>query len=107
MRAFLSRSERSRFTVGLEKAVTSRGIYSSPNRSSTSVASFSSASSAFIAGDVDDDGIALGGAEHHQAHDRRAADLVAVLFDLDGRIQAAGEIDELRAGPSVETRAGW
>src|SRR5690348_3608018 len=52
--------------------------------------------------DMDDDRIAHGGAEHHQTHDRRAADAVAVLLDLDLGVDLAGDIDELGACPGVE-----
>ena len=41
-------------------------------------------------------------AEHHQAHDRGSADPVAVLLDLDHRVDFAGEVDELGARPGVE-----
>src|SRR4029078_10956044 len=51
---------------------------------------------------MDDDRVAFGGAEHHQAHDRCAADPVAVLLDLDRGIDFAGEVDELGARPGVE-----
>jgi hypothetical protein len=96
-RAFLSRSARSRLTVGLEKAVIWRGItfqrrrleacagldhQSSPKRSSTSAASASRLVGAVAFG-VDGDRVAHRRAEHHQAHDRGAADPAAVLLDLD------------------------
>src|SRR5438067_8594973 len=55
-----------------------------------------------IALDVDDDRIAHCRAEHHQAHDRRPADAVAVLLDLDLGIDLAGEIDEFGAGAGVK-----
>src|SRR5437762_11900195 len=51
---------------------------------------------------VDDNRVAHRRAEHHQAHDRGAADLAAVLLDLDLRVDFAGEIDELGASPGVE-----
>src|SRR5688572_1818342 len=53
-------------------------------------------------GDMDGDLVAHGGAKHHQAHDRRPAHLVAVLFHLDGGIELRGEVDELGAGPGVK-----
>src|SRR5438552_2337810 len=51
---------------------------------------------------MDHDRIAHCRAEHHQAHDRGAANLVAVLLDLDLRVDLAGKIDEFGAGPGVE-----
>src|SRR5947209_990169 len=51
---------------------------------------------------MDDDRVAHCRAQHHQAHDRSAADPVAVLLDLDLGIDLAGEVDELGAGPGVE-----
>src|SRR5687768_8369498 len=51
---------------------------------------------------MDGDLIAHRRTEHHQPHDRRAADLVAILFHLDGRIELAGEVDELGAGAGVK-----
>ena len=76
-RAFLSRSQRSRLTVGLEKAVTCarHHRHSSPKRSSTSAHELARAPARRRAPvDVDDDRVAHRGAEHHQAHDRGAAD---------------------------------
>src|SRR5437660_8415737 len=55
-----------------------------------------------VALDVDDDRIAHCRAEHHEAHNRGAADAVAVLFDLDFGVDLAGEIDELGARPRME-----
>src|SRR5690606_5566695 len=53
---------------------------------------------------MDGDRIALGGAEHHQAHDRRAVDAAAALFDLDRHAfgQAADEGHEFGAGARVQ-----
>src|SRR5258705_8497610 len=34
--------------------------------------------------------------QHHQAHDRGAADLDAVLLDMDRGIESAGDLDQLR-----------
>src|SRR5690349_9511523 len=53
--------------------------------------------------DMDDDRVALRRAEHHQAHDRRAAHPVAVLLDVDRRVELSGEVDELGACPGVQT----
>ena len=67
----------------LEKAVTWRGINpprTDPRRASTSLSSAASASSPSTWMTMR---VAHRGAQHHQAHDRRAADAVAVLFDLD------------------------
>src|SRR5438270_10997144 len=55
-----------------------------------------------IALDVDDDEIAHRRAKHHQAHDRGAADAVAVLLDFDLGVELAGEVDEFRARSRME-----
>src|SRR4029078_13008482 len=52
--------------------------------------------------DVNDDRVAHRRAEHHQAHDRGAADAVAVLLDLDLRLDLTREFDELGACPCVK-----
>src|SRR3954451_4789896 len=52
--------------------------------------------------DMDGDRVAHRRAEHHQPHDRRPADAVAVLLDLDRGIDAAGEIDEFGARPRMK-----
>src|SRR5438309_6097320 len=52
---------------------------------------------------MDDDRIAHGGAEHHQAHDRCPADAVAVLLDFDRRAELGGKIDELGTRPRMQT----
>src|SRR5207237_3089006 len=51
---------------------------------------------------MDDDAVAHRCSEHHQAHDRRAADAVAVLLDLDPGGKFAGHVDELRARSRME-----
>src|SRR5690348_12954414 len=51
---------------------------------------------------VDDDHVALRRAEHHEAHDRRAAHAVPVLLDVDRGIELGGEVDELGARPGVQ-----
>src|SRR5258708_3709526 len=51
---------------------------------------------------MDGDAVAHRRAEHHQAHDRGAADAVAVLLDLDHGVDLTGEVDEFGAGPGVE-----
>src|SRR3954470_9353551 len=51
---------------------------------------------------MDDDRIAHCRPEHHQAHDRGRADLVAVLLDVDLGVDLTGEIDELGAGPGMQ-----
>src|SRR5690349_14925482 len=52
---------------------------------------------------MDDHRIAHRGTEHHQAHDRRAADSVAVLLDFDLGVEFAGHVDEFSRGPRMET----
>src|SRR6185295_4238594 len=54
------------------------------------------------AGGADRDRVAFRRAEHHQAHDRGAADLVAVLLHLDRGIDLGGDGDELGARPGME-----
>src|SRR5690348_10722016 len=51
---------------------------------------------------MNDDCVADPGAEHHQPHDRRAADLVPVLLDVDHGVDLARKVDELGAGPRME-----
>src|SRR5205085_9314863 len=51
---------------------------------------------------ADGDRVAHRGAEHHQAHDRGAADAAPVLLDLHDGALAGGHGDELGAGPRVE-----
>src|SRR5438067_4134422 len=116
-RAFLSRSERRRLTVSLEKEVTCRGTHSAVIPDDARISSIlakpvldqrqddGESLLGALAGRVDRDRVAHRGAQHHQAHDRGAADPVAVLLDLDGRRQAAGAIDELGACPRVKYAA--
>src|SRR5688500_4429439 len=83
-RAFLSRSERIRLTVSLENAVTCLGTASIfPESLFDQLRQLRQGRFRADSGDVDRDAVVHGRAEHHQAHDRGAADLVAVLFDLD------------------------
>src|SRR5205823_12210061 len=56
----------------------------------------------FRAFDVNDDRIAHCGAEHHQSHDRGAADPMAVLLDLDHGVDLARHVDELGARPRMK-----
>src|SRR5690348_5381766 len=51
---------------------------------------------------MDGDAVAHRSAEHHQAHDRGAAHAVAVLLDLDLRVELACHCDELGARPCVQ-----
>src|SRR5690242_7650159 len=50
----------------------------------------------------DADRVAWAGGKHHQAHDRRAADLDAILLDMDRGVEAAGELDEFRRGACMQ-----
>src|SRR5690606_21614664 len=50
----------------------------------------------------DGDRAAGAGGEHHQAHDRGAADAHPVLLDLDRGVEAADELDELGRGAGVQ-----
>ncbi len=43
--------------------------------------------------------------QHHQAHDRGAADRLAVARHRDGRVEALGALDELRRGARVQALA--
>src|SRR5215213_5552988 len=52
---------------------------------------------------VDDNRVAHRRAEHHQPHDRSAADPAAVLLDLDRGGKAGSEGDEAGAGAGVQT----
>ena len=87
---------------GVGKGGDLAGHHSSPKRSSTSATSFAERFLGIVALDMDDDRVAHRRAEHHQAHDRGAADAVAVLLDLDRGVDLAGEVDELGAGPGME-----
>src|SRR6478672_4633376 len=52
---------------------------------------------------MDDDAVTHRRTKHHQSHDRRSADAVSVLLDLDlGFAELCGEIDELGASPRME-----
>src|SRR5690606_4102431 len=53
------------------------------------------------AGD-DANGASGAGRQHHQAHDRGAADLDAILFHVDRRLVAARHLDELGRGTRVQ-----
>src|SRR3954469_24999883 len=102
-RFFLSRSPRACLTRGLEKAVIWRGtsllfVEQRLDQSAEPVDRLLGAE----AGGADRDRVALGRAKHHQAHDRSAADLVAVLLDLDRGVDLRGDGDELGAGPGME-----
>src|SRR3546814_150433 len=51
---------------------------------------------------ADRDIIALGRAQHHQAHDRSAGHGLPILFDQDFAGQATGKRDELCTGPRMQ-----
>src|ERR1700752_552284 len=40
--------------------------------------------------------------QHQQAHDRRAADLDAILLDMDAGVEDAGNLNELRRGTRMQ-----
>src|SRR5690606_2069051 len=50
----------------------------------------------------DGDGAAGTGGQHHQPHDRGAADAHAVLLDHDRGVVAADELDEAGGSPGVQ-----
>src|SRR3546814_8612369 len=52
---------------------------------------------------ADRDIIALGRAQHHQAHDRSAGHGLPILFDQDFAGQATGKRDKLCTGPRMQT----
>src|SRR4051794_34230589 len=56
----------------------------------------------FRAAGGDADRVSRTGGKHHQAHDRCAADLDAVLLDMDRGVEAAGELDEFRRGARMQ-----
>ena len=79
-----------------------RDQHSSPKREATSCSNASITSRASAPAGGDADRVARAGGQHHQAHDRRAADLDAVLLDMDRGVEAAGELDEFGRGACMQ-----